>query len=102
MKNIYIIGDVHGCYKTLLALINKLPNKFDSKICFVGDLIDRGSNSKEIIKLIRDNNYDCVLGNHESYMIDSLEKIIEDNSLQKTLTLEHRFQKHLNGVYSFT
>ena len=81
MKNIYIIGDVHGCYKTLLALINKLPNKFDSKICFVGDLIDRGSNSKEIIKLIRDNNYDCVLGNHESYMIDSLEKIIEDNSL---------------------
>lgn len=22
--------------------------------------------------------------------------------LQKTLTLEHRFQKHLNGVYSFT
>ena len=22
--------------------------------------------------------------------------------VQKTLTLEHRFQKHLNGVYSFT
>jgi hypothetical protein len=22
--------------------------------------------------------------------------------MQKTLTLEHRFQKHLNGVYSFT
>ena len=32
MKNIYIIGDGQGCYKTLLALINKLPNKFDSKI----------------------------------------------------------------------
>lgn len=32
MKNIYIIGDGQGCYKTLLALINKIPNKFDSKI----------------------------------------------------------------------
>ena len=34
MDNIYIIGDVHGCYKTLLALINKLPNKQSSKIVF--------------------------------------------------------------------
>lgn len=45
MENIYIISDVHGCYKTLLALIDKLPNKKDSKIVFVGDLVDRGANS---------------------------------------------------------
>ena len=45
MENIYIISDVHGCYKTLLALIDKLLNKKDSKIVFVGDLVDRGANS---------------------------------------------------------
>ena len=35
-----IIGDVHGCFDTLIALIAKLPT--DAKIIFVGDLIDRG------------------------------------------------------------
>lgn len=77
-ENIYIIGDVHGCYKTLRALINKLPNKEKSKICFVGDLIDRGTRSKEVIDFIIENNYDSVLGNHEYFMIKSLPLILED------------------------
>ena len=71
MENIYIIGDVHGCYETLLALIEQFPNKQNSKICFVGDLVDRGANSKDVIELVRSNNYDCVLGNHEYLMIES-------------------------------
>ena len=69
-ENIFIIGDVHGCYDTLQALMNKLPQ--NAKVVFVGDIIDRGKYSKEVIKFIRDNNYDCVLGNHEILMIDSL------------------------------
>lgn len=78
MKNIYIIGDVHGCYKTLLALIDKLPNKKNSKICFVGDLVDKGSQSKDVVEFVKLNNYDCVLGNHEKYMIETLPLILED------------------------
>lgn len=70
MKNIYIISDVHGCYKSLLALIDKLPNKKDSKIVFVGDLVDRGTNSYDVIKFVIDNNYDCVLGNHEKVFLE--------------------------------
>jgi serine/threonine protein phosphatase 1 len=69
MKNIYIINDVHGCYKTLLALIEQFPNKRKSKIVFVGDMIDRGKNSCEVIELIINNNYDCVRGNHENLFI---------------------------------
>lgn len=70
MEQIYIIGDVHGCYKSLLALIEQLPNKKNSKIVFVGDLIDRGSNSCEVVKFIMDNNYDCVKGNHEEMFLE--------------------------------
>jgi len=77
-KLIYIIGDVHGCYKTLLALIAKLPNK-NAKIAFVGDLIDRGKNSRDVIAFIRNNHYDCILGNHEKMMIDSFEHINTNN-----------------------
>ena len=58
-----IIGDVHGCYKTLIALIEKLPK--DRNITFVGDLIDRGPGSKDVVEFVRKNNYRCVRGNHE-------------------------------------
>lgn len=85
---IYIIGDVHGCYKTLLALIEKLPNKY-AKIAFVGDLVDRGLNSKDVVEFVKNNNYDCVLGNHEYLMIESFPYINVDNNnelLQRWIT----------------
>ena len=70
-KKLYIIGDVHGCYKTLLALINQLPEKEKSHLVFVGDLIDRGRYSSLVIEFIKNGEYDCVKGNHEQMMIDS-------------------------------
>jgi len=82
MKNIYIIGDVHGCLKTLKALISKIPE--DAKIVFVGDLIDRGSKSAEVVKYIRTNGWDCVLGNHEYSMIENGKILLEDPSLIDT------------------
>ena len=75
-SSLYIVGDVHGCYKTLLALLNSLPK--DSNICFVGDLIDRGSSSKDVIELVKSNNYDCILGNHELFFIEYVPKILND------------------------
>lgn len=63
-----IIGDVHGCYKTLVSLLKQLPN---DEICFVGDLIDRGPQSEKVVDLVIENNFDCVMGNHEELMIIS-------------------------------
>ena len=62
---IYLIGDVHGCYKTLCALIDRLPRGADSKICFVGDLIDRGEESFEVVQLAMQRGYAAAMGNHE-------------------------------------
>jgi len=76
MKKIYVIGDVHGCLNTLKALISKLP--ISAKIVFVGDLIDRGSNSVEVVKYIRTNGWDCVLGNHEYAMVENGELLLEE------------------------
>ncbi len=66
--NQYVIGDVHGEFDTLLALIEKLPKEHE--LIFVGDLIDRGPKSKEVISYIKNNNIACVLGNHEELMIE--------------------------------
>lgn len=64
----YIIGDVHGEFDTLMALIAKLPKVHE--LIFVGDIIDRGPKSKEVIAYIKNNACRCVLGNHEELMIE--------------------------------
>ena len=70
-EQIYIIGDVHGCFNTLLELINQFPNKERSKICFVGDVIDRGLFSCDVVELIIQNGYDMVMGNHEQRLLNN-------------------------------
>ncbi|SFV54777.1 serine/threonine protein phosphatase [hydrothermal vent metagenome] len=67
MQNHYIIGDVHGEYQTLLALVAKLPK--DAKLVFVGDLIDRGLESKKVIAFIKKYNHLTLMGNHEVLFI---------------------------------
>lgn len=65
----YVVGDVHGYYDCLTKLLNKLKNI--ENVYFVGDIIDRGPDSKKIIDLIKNNkNYYIVLGNHEDLMIN--------------------------------
>ena len=67
MQKHYVIGDVHGEYQTLLALVEKLPK--DAKLVFVGDLTDRGSQSKEVVEFVRKNNHLSVMGNHDALMV---------------------------------
>ena len=70
-EQIYIIGDVHGCFNTLLELIKRFPNKEKSQICFVGDVIDRGLFSCDVVELIMQNNYKMVMGNHERRLLSN-------------------------------
>lgn len=78
LHNTYVIGDVHGCYYTLLNLLKKLPK--DAKLIFVGDLCDKGNYSNDVIELVINKNYKCVKGNHEhlfeKYIIDAVERNI--------------------------
>jgi serine/threonine protein phosphatase 1 len=62
-----VIGDVHGDYEALMDLMEILPQT--EKICFVGDLIDRGPKSKEVLQFVMDNKFKSVLGNHEDMML---------------------------------
>lgn len=70
-EQIYIIGDVHGCFNTLLELIKQFPNKERSKICFVGDVVDRGLFSCDVVELIIQNGYKMVMGNHERRLLNN-------------------------------
>ncbi|SFV62131.1 serine/threonine protein phosphatase [hydrothermal vent metagenome] len=85
MQKHYIIGDIHGEYQTLLALLAKLPK--DAKLIFVGDLIDRGLHSREIIEYIRANKHQVVRGNHEQFMIEDGQKLIDNLLADKEVTM---------------
>lgn len=74
----YVIGDIHGCYKSLQALLEKLaPNKEDELI-FLGDYIDRGPNSSGVIDLLLElsEQLNChfLRGNHEQMLLDAYQK----------------------------
>ncbi len=64
-----IFGDVHGEHNLLLALIEKIRAKYpDAELFSVGDLIDRGPDSKKVIQTCIDENVQAILGNHETYL----------------------------------
>ncbi|XP_063964014.1 uncharacterized protein LOC129254948 [Lytechinus pictus] len=73
-KRIFIIGDVHGCYDNLLALlhiadIDKDPNAL---MIFVGDIVNKGPKTCEVLNFVRSSNSYCVMGNHERSAVRKL------------------------------
>ncbi len=78
-RDTFVIGDVHGCYHTLLALLENLPKK--SKLIFVGDLCDKGNFSKDVIEFVIKNKHLCVKGNHEYLMQTYIKKAILQNDM---------------------
>lgn len=61
-----LIGDIHGCLVELKELLGKLHyNPTNDRIICLGDLNDRGPDSVGVIRYCRENNFECVMGNHE-------------------------------------
>lgn len=79
MKTI-VVGDIHGCYNELKALIEDLEvsgeyNKDTDKLVFLGDYIDRGKDSRLVIEFIRNlqknnKNIIALMGNHEDMLLN--------------------------------
>ena len=73
----YAIGDIHGCYKTLLKLLNdNLGIGQDDELYFVGDFIDRGPGSRQVVDYLlelKSAGYHvyAVRGNHEEMLLDA-------------------------------
>ena len=65
-----IIGDVHGHYDGLMALLEAIAPGSDDQVYFLGDLIDRGPQSAQVVKFVRQSSYPSLLGNHEQMLLD--------------------------------
>ncbi|NEP89189.1 MAG: serine/threonine protein phosphatase [Okeania sp. SIO2C2] len=67
-----IIGDVHGHYDGLMVLLEAIAPGKNEKVYFLGDLIDRGPKSSQVIEFVRNSSYQSLQGNHEQMMIQAL------------------------------
>ncbi|MDQ2714302.1 MAG: polynucleotide kinase-phosphatase [Chloroflexota bacterium] len=104
-----IIGDVHGCFDELHELLTKLgysiervskdgepayrvqPPAEGRKAVFLGDLVDRGPNTPEVLRLVMDmlesGTAICVPGNHDKKLMRKLQgrDVSLNHGLKETL-----------------
>lgn len=70
------IGDIHGCIKTLNALLERLTLEYgtDRTFVFLGDMVDRGPDSKKVIERLiefsKTHTCEFVRGNHDQMLLN--------------------------------
>lgn len=62
----FLIGDIHGCWEELQELLQKAGPGPDDRIIAVGDIVDRGPDSRKVVEFFTHTpNALSLMGNHE-------------------------------------
>jgi bis(5'-nucleosyl)-tetraphosphatase (symmetrical) len=85
---IYAVGDIQGCHAELVQLLDQI--RFDQavdKLWLVGDLVNRGPGSLQVLRLVKSlgGSAVTVLGNHDLHLLAVAEGVAE---LHRTDTLD--------------
>jgi serine/threonine protein phosphatase 1 len=77
MKNYWFIGDIHGEIGLLDSLLEAIYQHKPREIIFMGDYIDRGPHSKEVVERLMELEVPatCLMGNHELMMLSAVEDL---------------------------
>jgi len=71
-SQLFIVGDIHGCALELQRLLEQ--ERFDAiydTLVLVGDLVNRGPQSGEVVKIVREMGALCVRGNHDDELLEA-------------------------------
>lgn len=74
-----LIGDIHGCNHTFKTLIRKIDLQKNDQLILLGDLINKGQDSKGVIDYVlelQENGFEIYVlrGNNESLLLKVLKK----------------------------
>lgn len=91
-REVWVIGDVHGCYQELMELLARIPS--DALIVFAGDFVDRGPYPEKVLRLVRrlilDGRALAVMGNHDWKAYRKIvlgRNVTVNNGLEETIKL---------------
>jgi predicted phosphodiesterase len=66
MNRTLFIGDVHGCIEELKELLVKVSyDNTTDRLIYLGDILNKGPKSADVLRFIRKQNVECILGNNE-------------------------------------
>lgn len=113
----FVLTDIHGKNDLFRTTLKQVGLKKSDKLILLGDLIDRGEDSKGLIDtilLLKDSGFDitCLIGNHEKMFLDAFEGVNNlnlwlmnggDKTLSSFLTssIEKIPSKYINFIKSF-
>ena len=70
-RQIIIVGDIHGCFQSFRNLLIKTKyNKNFDLLLSVGDLVNKGSQSSEVLNYFYENKILFTRGNHEERLLN--------------------------------
>ena len=76
-SRIIAIGDIHGCNTALATLVDGIEPENSDTIIMLGDAVDRGPDSRDVIRQLLSLGTRCqlvcILGNHEQMLLDALD-----------------------------
>ncbi len=95
----FAIGDLQGCFDELVDLLGLISfDKTRDRLILVGDLVNRGPRSLDVLRLVRDlgGAADAVLGNHDLHLLavangakasrrDTLDEVLEASDCEDLL-----------------
>jgi bis(5'-nucleosyl)-tetraphosphatase (symmetrical) len=111
----YAIGDVQGCFDELQALLARAGCRDTDRLWFVGDLVNRGPKSLEVLRFVRalGERAVVVLGNHDLHLVaqyEALERARKGDTFREVFAapdarelvdwLRQRPMMHAEGSYA--
>ena len=81
-----IISDIHSDFDALKKVMLSIKSKNVDRIFCCGDIVGYGNQPQEVIELLRANQVQCVIGNHEEALFDDLAFAAMNINAQTTLS----------------